>query len=507
MMPTQEIIDLSLSTDDELNTGKSPNSRAISSKDTQSITNLLPFLSDDFDTSLLLDESYHEQSAKRRKLSSPSYNEESLPKSTLPAAAIGSHKAKSPAALKECRAQKRPDEPDFIQFSSSPYDSSESMSKPIEITNLISSNNNASDDELPSDVYKISPKFPSLSTQLSKRTKALLAEISDNAKESRKRPFQGSKKASAAKKDRIISESEREHGRCTKKSSSSSRDETVKRVKLTSAERYARECVREQEKARKAKEKEDARERKRLEKEEKAREKQIAADLTEVNKARTDRKITTPEMIVDLPASIRDTTLETQTRAFLEDLNVCTTTYESPVPHVIKWRRKVDCTFDEEKGHWIRVPESIEKEKNIACLLAAKEFVSLATTSSTERECQSLEAHILRLKSHFPDSSPIYLIEGLDTWMRKNKNSRNRAYQAAVLKQTGVNVTSSKRKKPAEEIVDEDIIEDALLQLQVVHSCQIHHTVAAVQTAGWIAIFTQHISQIPYRFACKHQIP
>ncbi len=129
----------------------------------------------------------------------------------------------------------------------------------------------------------------------------------------------------------------------------------------------------------------------------------------------------------------------------------------------------------------------------------------MASINSAEVDGQDLESHVLRLKGECDESIPIYLIEGLETWMRKNKNIRNRAYQAAVLSQTDGQVAGpptagpSKRKKPAAEYIDEDMVEDALLRLQVMHGCLVHHTAVPVETAEWVANFTQHVSTIPYR--------
>lgn len=58
---------------------------------------------------------------------------------------------------------------------------------------------------------------------------------------------------------------------------------------------------------------------------------------------------------------------------------------------------------------------------------------------------------------------------------------------------------ASRRKKAPEVRVDEDLIEDALLQLQVLNNCLIHHTATSHDSAEWIANFTQHISLIPYK--------
>ena len=500
-MPPHDIIDLSLSTDDEEKAAKLPALKGTVPRSTQRVTDFPPWLSDDFETSLLLDETLPTQSLKRRKLSPlPHERNENLPPSTLAVNLDISHKAGSPAALANGKAKERPLESDPIFFTSSPIEPLRITSGLNAGTDLLSPDQPASDDEFPSDFYKMSPQRPSLSTQFSRRTRALLAELSSNTKESRNRPSSENKKNESAKNDRITGGKEIKRGRSTMATISGSRVEKVKRARLTSTERYAKNREKEEAKARKAKEKEDEKERKRLQNETKTREKQIAADLAEVNKTKTDKKVTTPEMIVDLPNSVQGTSLDTQTRAFLKHLHVRATTYDSPIPNVIKWRRKTDSEFSEEQGHWVRVPESIEKERHVACLLSAKEFVSLAIADPTDENSQSLDAHVVQLKRHFPVSSPIYLIEGLDIWARKNKNNKNRAYQASVLGQAGNQTTFSQRKKPMDAIVDEDLVEDALLQLQVIHGCLIHHTAATMQTAEWIAIFTQHISQIPYKF-------
>ena len=143
----------------------------------------------------------------------------------------------------------------------------------------------------------------------------------------------------------------------------------------------------------------------------------------------------------------------------------------------------------------------IENERHVLCIMSAKEFVALAIAQNEE---QDVETHVAKLKSAYENSIPIYLIEGLQIWMRKNRTAENRAYQAKVLSQAQADDTSAgnqpKRRKAPVEIIDEDMIEDALLRLQVMNGCLVHHTMTTVETAEWVANFTQHISTIPYRY-------
>ena len=253
--------------------------------------------------------------------------------------------------------------------------------------------------------------------------------------------------------------------------------------------------------------KEEERKQKRLAREQKAREKQHAADIAEVNKAKWDKKISTPEMILHLPRSLEDSSVNTQLLEYMKRLEVETCIFDSDISpgNVIKWKREVKAEFDEEEGQWKPITKRIEDENHVLCHLQAGEFVELvlgSTTQSPVVDEQDLQLHVGQLNSRYPNSRLIYLIEGLAAWMRKNRNTRNRAYQDAVHGQArSVEGTSNprKRKKGSAVYIDEDAIEDALLQLQVNHECLIYQTSCPSDSAEWIKNFTEHVSTIPYR--------
>ncbi|KKY32801.1 putative ercc4 domain-containing protein [Diaporthe ampelina] len=268
-------------------------------------------------------------------------------------------------------------------------------------------------------------------------------------------------------------------------------------------------AAREVEKRRRQQEREESKEQRR-------REKERAAALAEVNKVRTDKKVSTPEMIVDLPSSMGPS-VRLQVETLLQDLNVRHYPYNSPVNNVVKWRRKVRARFNEDEGYWEPIPvERIEPEKHAMVLMPAAEFVELALGANGS----DLEAHVLRMQRHYEGDQLVYMIEGLAPWMRKNRNVRNRQFQSAVRNAGGDADSDSaaaaaatapppssqappgrrrKDPKPPPVYIDEDQVEDALLQLQVAHGVIIHHTAAPIETAQWVATFTQHISTIPYR--------
>ena len=350
---------------------------------------------------------------------------------------------------------------------------------------------------------------------LSTRTTSLLAEITGNERRSRKRTSTAVKSISNEERGR---ESAVGIGKTTKSTTSVasqiSRPEDTdaakpkKKIRLSSVERKSKEEDRQNVRILKEQEREEAKERKRQEREEKKREKQVAAELAEANKIKTDKKMSTPEMIVDLPLSMTDTPVNTQIRELLRRLHIQTESYDSPVRNVIRWRRKVTLSFSEELGYWKRVPETIRIENHVMCLISAKEFVTLVASHSTNMDEDDLDKHVARMRSVFPNCTLIYMIEGLESWLTRARTKKNKAYQTAVRGhggcQTGIapaqnEVPNKHSERSAEALIDEDVVEDALLRLQVTDKCLVHQTAASLETAEWIASFTQHISTIPYR--------
>ncbi|KAL7794316.1 ERCC4 domain-containing protein [Trichoderma ceciliae] len=270
---------------------------------------------------------------------------------------------------------------------------------------------------------------------------------------------------------------------------------TTKTSEQRARDRDAQAAVKAAEKERKRQEKQQVKETKALEKER-------AAALAEVNKVRTDKKVSAPEMILIMPLSV-DEGLKIQLVTLLDGLSVEYTTRDSPVANAFKWRRKVRSRFDEEMGRWEPIPLQIKPENHALILLTAEEFVKLAVSDT-------VETSVSQTKRHFPGHEIIYILEGIIPWMKKNRNIRNRRFTSGVRAQdqaapeaaTTSTAGSSRRRRnnaATEEYISEDIIEDAMLRLQVQHDVLIHHTAVPLETAQWIVAFTQHISTIPYK--------
>ncbi|RDW72131.1 hypothetical protein BP5796_08165 [Coleophoma crateriformis] len=268
--------------------------------------------------------------------------------------------------------------------------------------------------------------------------------------------------------------------------------------KKKSKERTVSDRTKQGNKEEKAIAKEEEKKRKALERLEKAAKKERQKELAKANTLRTDKKISTPEMIVDLP-SCMDIKLLSHTKAVLTPLNVEHTAWESSIP-VVKWRRKVENTYNTVSDLWEPCPKHIRDEKHILYIMLAQEFVDLAAGE----EGKDLDALALLLQTKFQGCKTIFLIEGLMAWERKNRGIKNKEFQQAVRSIGGEEETTQSQarkrtKKDPPKYVDEEMVEEALLRLQLIHKPLIHHTNTQLETAQWIMTFTQHISTIPYR--------
>lgn len=323
-------------------------------------------------------------------------------------------------------------------------------------------------------------------------------------------------------------------------SSSPARVRPTKSSKFSASEKAAKAAERAAMRAGRDAGKEAEKERKLLERQRRAQEKQKAADLAEVNKSRINKKDSTTEMILDMSSSLKDTSVGIQVEEYMnkvavsfnyidEEINLTDNSVENDqYGSILTWRRKVRSKYNDEDDQWEPTSRSrVEKEKHVLVYLPAVEFasmvaasVSASTSMTTHTDTQmktNLDAHVTSIRRRYPDCTPIYLIEGLGTWVKKNINAKNRAYTAAVraqmqTTQVGVEASGSharprKSKKPVSEshdlsMVTSDLVDDLLLHLQIAHQpILIHHTTTPGATASQIFALTQHLSTRPYRIA------
>ncbi|KAJ4161666.1 uncharacterized protein LMH87_007692 [Akanthomyces muscarius] len=102
---------------------------------------------------------------------------------------------------------------------------------------------------------------------------------------------------------------------------------------------------------------------------------------------------------------------------------------------------------------------------------------------------EGLYEHVALLRSQYPTEKFIYILQGFNSWKKRNRVIQNQLITASV---------SLRSESRQTNCVDEAMVEHALLELQVEHDILIHHTAKPRETAEWILIFTRNISAIPY---------
>ena len=485
-----------LSSDDEtpIEKGAVPPSREDSPP---TLHNDLDFLNNDYDNIDQLEDEWLLPQPKRHKSNVVRSNN-----ARAPASASIDRKAGTTSIVDRIEA-------DSIIFTSSAHQSL-TLSQTIQGRDRHQALSDFSDDSLPEDVLQPNGRSRQNLAKLSESTATLLASLTETAPRSKPSKSRERSHDTFCKRSKPLSHGRRQDADLIEDGAEGKPKQAsnATRSKLTEEERQSREQEKEKVKetrARdkelsreaKAKEKESEKERKRLEREEKAKEKRMEADIAEVNRSKLDKKESTREMIVDLPASMDGTRLADKARLRFQEIGADIALYQSPVPNVVKWRRKVKARWIEELDRWDPLDSMvIEEEKHVLCFMSAEEFSQRAMCAEGVAD---IELHHTRLKSTYNDCTPIYLIENLHGLMNKKRTAQNRAFQAQVNGQE-YNTYNQRKSAQLEGLqLDEDMIEDTLLRLQVEHNCLVHHTREVSDSALWIAHFTQHISAIPYR--------
>ncbi|KPI38151.1 Crossover junction endonuclease eme1 [Cyphellophora attinorum] len=291
-----------------------------------------------------------------------------------------------------------------------------------------------------------------------------------------------------------------------------------------SARHRADTADKEAQKAAKEAEKEAEKRRKREARAEVEKEKQKAKDLAEVNKAKTNKKETSKEMILIMPGETQGLSLGNQVTEYMRQHDVqikfadeeVTLDNVEPWLHagkVVQWKRKVQATYNEDEGQWMPTGRSrTEDESHIAMLLSGLEFAQIGMGNEEGDEIalsvmkKHFDQHVAGLRFRYPGRRLIYIIQGLYAWLKRNENTKNREYVAAVRAEVVDQPPSQPKKrktaKPAQQFraITNDVVEDIQLYLQVQHQpLVIHHTTSDAATASQILAFTQSLSSRPYR--------
>lgn len=426
---------------------------------------------------------------------------------------------------------------DEIEFSSSaPPRSKGKSSKVVREVHVLSSDSIGTEDDL-LNPRAVQPSAPVFSNRVMKILASSNTRVSEQAAVPQPAPTRiatttslkttkpGWRQDAAVTDDIVVSSPPKAKSKKKPKVTGDASTSAVDKQAERAATKEAREVAKEAEKQRKK----DAK----LERE---KERQRTKDMAEVNKSKANKKETSKEMILEMPGSFEGTTAGNQVEEYMrqhevpfsylrEEVNLLDGDKHLHGGKLFRWKRKVEATYDEDEGQWVPLTKPrVETIDHVAILIDGSDFASIAIGSnngdkpdaapSLDLMKRNLDRHVANLRLQHKDSRLIYLVQGFHGWLKRNENSRNREYAAAVRAQVGHEAASDRpassqprKRKQAQSprqllAVTADVAEDLQLYLQINHQpLVIHHTTSDAATASQILSFTQSLSSRPYRIA------
>lgn len=220
--------------------------------------------------------------------------------------------------------------------------------------------------------------------------------------------------------------------------------------------------------------------------------------ISSVNVLKTKKKDTAPEMIVRICKSLEKEAFWTHMQSLAEASGFECRLEHMPVQGLVRFFRKTKAVFNKEIGYWEPLPAVVVvEEPQLMIKMTAERLLELTKNAG------SLVKHVASVKNVRPGARVFYLLEGVHAMLNKSRTARNRAFALKVRQDMdpagNYAATSGKKKQTAALEIDDDALEDAMLDLQVLHGCLIVHSAKPVDTARELCTLTQDMSLIPYK--------
>lgn len=183
----------------------------------------------------------------------------------------------------------------------------------------------------------------------------------------------------------------------------------------------------------------------------------------------------------------------------MEPLEFDTREWTAATMDILKFVRKVNAEWDEE-GSIFRPCEDYRRDEEWAIhWLKAEKFLDLTVFDQTGL---AYDFHMEKIKRVVPEAKILIVLEGLTSLLNRAKNARNRVHDEEVRAQLNGRVRKKKDEK-LEDLNFEDV-ENALIEMQLVHEIRVVHTSSEADSAEWISILAADIASIPYKYDPYH---
>ncbi|KAG0095201.1 hypothetical protein BGZ93_006184 [Podila epicladia] len=192
-----------------------------------------------------------------------------------------------------------------------------------------------------------------------------------------------------------------------------------------------------------------------------------------------------------------------------------------PLRNMIFWRRRVDRRFNQEQDMFVGTHKlEVDLEPFALIYLTGKEFALHIELGQLRTNLEAVKKDMVarrnkdNLRKYGPsyESAPedkiqrvIYLIEGMETFIRGLKTNTNKNFRQAVLAQmqpdqlSGVGSNKNSLDNLEDPVVDRERIEQEFLWLQLEEDCLIIHTHDNEDSAQAVVSLTEQIGLAPYK--------
>lgn len=245
---------------------------------------------------------------------------------------------------------------------------------------------------------------------------------------------------------------------------------TKLKTRRTKEEREALKAAKEEEKKRKALEKEVARSTK-------------PGECMKYVRVSVDKNILDAASVTELMD------------AFLE-ADIGADTAELPLERSVLWSRK-HLSLDEARPGSSALTSEVQ-ENQVAVVLPADQFLRLVASERQDpltREHTSLSEHLTSVEALYPDKRVTYLVFEIEKYFRREKRKANEEYRALIL---GTATQAPKRKKTTSydgPKLTRDDIETTLVPLQLERHFNIHYVETANQLSKLLTAFTKAVAE------------
>ncbi|TPX69605.1 hypothetical protein SpCBS45565_g02357 [Spizellomyces sp. 'palustris'] len=202
------------------------------------------------------------------------------------------------------------------------------------------------------------------------------------------------------------------------------------------------------------------------------------------------------EMIVEISCDFVSDEENALLLATLREAGAQASLVSLPIPRSLRWSRKVAREWNAADECWEPCSEKIESEPFVLVRLTGDQFAEVLARANG-----NLLPYNQTIRTAFPDTKIIYLMEGLESYYKRKNRTKAAAKRANDEENDEQDSGRKRKRKPASDLtlptpleMEEQLL---MLQLEEERNVYVHLSKSPKETIEWIGSFTEQISMVP----------